>query len=57
MNFHVGTSPTLLGKTAPIDTNATRQYNNTTRVKEIKMALGIFFFGFFTSSPVWTIIS
>jgi len=40
------------GNIAPIDTKAIRQYNITTAVNEINIAFGIFFFGFFISSPV-----
>jgi hypothetical protein len=40
-----------------MDTKATRQYIITTIAIEIKIALGIFFLGFFTTSPVCTIIS
>ena len=47
----------LLGLIPPMDTKATRQYIITTIAIEIKIALGIFFLGFFTSSPVRTIIS
>jgi hypothetical protein len=48
MNFHAGTS---LGNIAPVETKATRQYRTTTVASDVKMALGMFFFGFFTSSP------
>ena len=42
----------MLGLISPMDTKATRQYIITTIAIEIKIALGIFFLGFFTSSPV-----
>ena len=54
MNFH---DDMPVGNIAPIETKAIRQYKTTTAVNEMNIALGIFFFGFFTSSPVWTIIS
>jgi hypothetical protein len=57
MYFQAGCPFVSTEVNAPIDTNATRQYNTTTRIREMKIALGIFLFGFFTSSPVWTIIS
>jgi hypothetical protein len=33
-----------------METKATRQYSITTISSDVKMALGTFFFGFFTSS-------
>jgi hypothetical protein len=40
------------GKTGPIETKATKQYITTTSASEMKIALGIFLFGFLTYSPV-----
>jgi hypothetical protein len=57
MKIHAGIPPVSWGESALMETNATRQYSNTTSVREMKIALGIFLLGFFTSSPVCTIIS